>query len=627
MSQNLKNKIEAKNISINALLKDRKFTIDYFQREYGWQGKHIKLLVEDLTTTFLKSYNPEHKRSEVSNYQSYYLGPVVFSVNPDNGKKSIIDGQQRITSITLFLIYLNNLQKDSEQKVSISELIFSEKYGEKSFNMTDEMREPCFKSLFESGEYTVKGDDDETVQNMVERYADIEQSFPEELNLNALPFFIDWFIENVVIVEITAYSDENAYNIFETMNARGLNLTPTEMLKGYVLSKITDKKQRNEINDIWRSEIQNLHGYDENADQSFFQAWFRGKYAVSIRPGKAGADDQDFELIGSRFHNWFKDNHKTLFKLKTSDDFYNYFKNQFPFFVKWYLATWDAHDEFDESMPHINYIDNWGIAESLQEPLLLAAINYDDNADTIKKKFDFVSRYIETFTVRRAINYRKFGQTSIKYTMFNVIKRIRNNDIITLGTNLSNEIEKIPENWDGVWEFGLHGQNRKFVKHLLSRISSYLDNLIGKDTTYVTYHHPNGKQFEIEHIWADKFEEHRDEFDQEGDFQDWRNSIGALILLPQGTNQSFKSDKYEDKIEHYLKENTYAQTLHPTFYSKNPNFLKSEIIQSLRFKEHPQFKQDDIGDRQKLVQRICEKLWSIDYFISKKEETCQIQKK
>src|SRR5208337_3305040 len=151
---------------------DRKFTIDYFQREYRWQEKHIKILIEDLTTTFLKSYKKEHKRSEVAKYQSYYLGPVVFSVNPDTGKKSIIDGQQRITSITLLLIYLNHLQKkfDINNKVSISELIFSAKYGEKSFNMTDEMRIPCLESLFEKGEYITGDNDDETVKNMAERY-------------------------------------------------------------------------------------------------------------------------------------------------------------------------------------------------------------------------------------------------------------------------------------------------------------------------------------------------------------------------------------------------------------------------------------------------------------------------
>lgn len=614
MSQKLKNKIEATDTSINKLLKDQKFTIDYFQREYRWQEKHIKLLIEDLTTTFLKSYKPEDKRSEVANYQNYYLGPVVYSVNTENGKKSIIDGQQRITSITLLLIYLNHLQKENPNKVNISELIFSEKYGEKSFNMSDEAREHCLKALFETGNYEINDNDDETVKNMIDRYEDISQTFPDEIDESALPFFIDWFIENVVIVEITAYSDENAYTIFETMNDRGLNLTPTEMLKGYVLSKITNKSHRTEINDLWKDEIQKLHNFGESTDQSFFQAWFRGKYAISIRPGKAGSENQDFELIGSRFHNWFKDNHKSLFKLNKSEEFYYFFKNQFPFFVKWYIECLKSQANYNPSIPHLNFIHHWGIAESLQEPLLLSPIVFGDDEDTIKKKIDFVAHYIETFTIRRSVNYRKFGQTAIKYTMFNIIKLIRDNDLHELGSSLTKEVEQISESWDGVSSFGLHGMNRKFVKHLLSRISTYVDNIVGKDTNYVTYHHPNGRQFEIEHIWGDKFEEHTDEFEQKNEFQVWRNLIGALLLLPQGTNQSFSSDKYEAKLEHYIKENTYAQTLHPAYYSKNPNFLKSEKVQKLSFKSHNQFKKEDISERQNLVQRLCEEIWSTDLY-------------
>jgi uncharacterized protein with ParB-like and HNH nuclease domain len=612
-SDTFQNKIDADDININDLLKNQKFFIDYFQREYRWQEKHIKQLIEDLVDSFLKSYKEGDERHDVEKYKSYYLGPVVFSKNTENGKMSIIDGQQRITSITLLLIYLNNIQNEKE-KVNISELIFSEKFGNKSFNMSDDIREECLKNLFANGFYEVQDDDDESVKNMAARYEDISNSFPEEIDEKKLPYFIDWFIQNVVVVRIIAYSDENAYTIFETMNDRGLNLTPTEMLKGYVLSNISDKKKRLEINDLWKKEIQNLHEYSESADQNFFQAWFRSKYAVSIRQGKAGAEDQDFELIGTRFHNWFRENHKKLFQVSASEDFYKFFKNVFPFYVSLYISIKHGMEIFDANVPHLHYINYWGIAESLQDPLLMASININDTKETIQKKLDFVSRYIETFTVRRSINYKKFGQSAIRYTMLNIIKLIRNNDLSLLSKNLLNEINKIPEKWDEVWDFRLHGMNAKFVKHILSRISSYIDSLIGKDSTYVNYYHPDGKQFEIEHIWANKFDEHRDEFDQKEDFDAWRNSIGALLLLPQGTNQSFSSDVYEDKLEHYLKENTYAQTLHRKFYDKNPNFLKSPIIQKLQFKPHPHFKKDDISDRQKLFQRICEELWNIEYF-------------
>ncbi|MCG3146216.1 MAG: hypothetical protein HONDAALG_04093 [Gammaproteobacteria bacterium] len=615
MIQKLQNKIEATDTSINALLKDQKFTIDYFQREYRWQEKHIRLLIEDLASTFLKSYDSNHKRSEVSNYQNYYLGPIVFSVN--EGKKSIIDGQQRITSITLLLIYLNHLQKNYSEgnRVPINELIFSAKYGEKSFNIDEESRKHSLKALFEIGEYTPLEDDDETVKNITARYNDITQLFPDELcKEETLPFFIDWLIENVVIVAITAYSDENAYTIFETMNDRGLNLTSTEMLKGYILSRITEKSQRNEINDIWKTNIQKLHEYDENTDQTFFQAWFRSKYAVSIRPGKVGSEDQDFELIGSRFHNWFKDNHKEKFNLKSSNDFYQYFKTEFPFFVNLYTKILDAQNKFDSSLENVNFIKHWGIAESLQNALLFAPVMNSDSTELIDKKLNFVAQFIESYTVRRAINYRKFSQASIKYTMFNLIKLIRNNDLENLTINLKEESKNIPETWDAISNFRIHGMNGVFVKHLLCRMTSYLDKIIGKDSTYATYHNPIGKQFEIEHIWANKFEYHRDEFEQENEFSEWRNSIGGLILLPQGTNQSFSSDKYEDKIEHYLKENTYAQSLNPAFYEKNPNFLNSPIIQQLEFTPHPEFKKKDMIDRQNLVRRICENIWSENNF-------------
>ncbi|MCL2510976.1 MAG: hypothetical protein FWF09_02885, partial [Bacteroidales bacterium] len=70
---------------------------------------------------------------------------------------------------------------------------------------------------------------------------------------------------------------------------------------------------------------------------------------------------------------------------------------------------------------------------------------------------------------------------------------------------------------------------------------------------------------------------------------------------------------------------TYAQTLHPTYYSKNPNFLKSEEILKLEFKPHVQFKKEDIEERQKLVQRICEAVWASDFYNIENEKNTDTQ--
>jgi hypothetical protein len=53
--------------------------------------------------------------------------------------------------------------------------------------------------------------------------------FPQAIDQTALPFFADWLIDNVHLVEITAQSDDDAYTIFVTMNDRGLSLTPTDI--------------------------------------------------------------------------------------------------------------------------------------------------------------------------------------------------------------------------------------------------------------------------------------------------------------------------------------------------------------------------------------------------------------
>ncbi|WP_418509235.1 DUF262 domain-containing protein [Corallibacter sp.] len=612
--QNHKNKIEASDKSINDLLKDQKFFIDYFQREYRWQEKHMEALIEDLSNAFLKSYKQGDKRSDVANYQSYYLGPVVFSVA--DGKNSIIDGQQRITSITLLLIYLNHLQKGKDNLVNIESLIFSEKYGEKSFNMTDEDRQEVLKGLFEDEEYNIKESDDETVYNIIDRYNDIHNFFPEDLVTDALPYFIDWFIGNVILVKITAYSDENAYTIFETMNDRGMNLTATEMLKGYVLSRISNSRERSKINELWKGHIKDLHDLGSNADLDFFKAWFRAKYAVTVRPRKADSENQDYEQIGTRLHDWFKNNHIDKFELTNSVHFYSFFEKEFNYYVKAYKFIWEKSTSYDFQCPHLFYINQWGIAASLQDALLLAPLKSTDADEILIKKMDAVARFIETYTVRRSINFMKFGSSSIQYTFFNIIKSIRNLDLDDLYTELTNELHQLDQDFDAISNFRLHQQNKKFVKHLLCRITAFVDQNVGRDVTYVNYKEPKGKRFEIEHLWSNHFEGHRDEFDQEWEFSEVRNSIGALILLPNGTNQSFSSDKYEDKLPHYLKENTYAQTLHPDFYLKNPNY-KNSILKSIPFKSHSQLKSDDIRERIEVVKSLCEEIWSTDYYNNK----------
>ncbi len=605
-------KIDADDRTVFEVLNERKFTVDYFQREYSWEQKHIDQLVTDLTSTFLDAYTEGDPRSAVEHYDNYYLGP--FVVNSKGGVRSIIDGQQRLTSLTLFFIYLNNLQKKNGGSESIEPLVFSEKYGQKSFNIEVEERADCLEKLFLEGEYSVRPDDDESTINMADRYANIGEAFPDEIKETAFPYFLDWLKHNVVLVEITAYSDDNAYTIFESMNDRGLNLTSTEMLKGYILSRFGEHNDREKANAFWRDSIQELHQFGKDEDQQFFQSWLRSQYADTIRQSKAGSANEDFEKIGTRFHSWVRDSLPKLgISSDSSLDFSILIHQEMRYYLRAYLEIQHAQQDEKSGLEHVFFIRHWGIAPSLSFPLMLAPLKSTDSEEITREKINEVARYIEIFAVRRSINFRNFGASSIRYTMYLLVKELRGQDIDTLRGILKKKLAEMEESWDGLSEFRLHGQNKVFVKFLLSRITAFVEQQAGLSTNFATYFvTPGAKRYEVEHIWADKFLEHQDEFDQQHEFDTYRNRIGDLVLLPRGTNQSYGAMSFRDKREHYVKENLLAQSLHPKAYENNPNFTGMLALLNLPFKPHESFKKTDIEERQSLVLRICKTIWTDD---------------
>ncbi|MBV6428161.1 MAG: hypothetical protein KIPDCIKN_02687 [Haliscomenobacter sp.] len=606
----LQNKIEADDRSVFQVLDNQKYTVDFFQREYKWEEKHIEQLVSDLTSAFLNEYQAGHQRKDVARYNSYYLGPFVVSAS--DGKRSIIDGQQRLTSLTLLLIYLNNLQKELGINEKIESLIFSEMYGEKSFNIQVEERRNCLEQLFSKGEYDPSNEDDESTINMAARYRDIANNFPDEIKGEVFPFFLDWLKYNVVLVEIIAYSDENAYTIFETMNDRGLNLTPTEMLKGFLLSKFGDVKTRQKANESWKTQMQGLQVFDnKDEDQRFFQAWLRSQYADTIRPGKAGSKNEDFEKIGTRFHSWVRDNlNKVGLTENDPSSFEHFLSRDFLHYLNAYRLIRSAENAFNPKLEYVFYIRFWGIANSLSYPLLLAPVRNSDTEEVVCQKINLVARYIESFTVRRAVNFRKFAASSIRYTMYTLVKEIRGQSLEALRDILQKKSSEMEEPWDGLLTFRMHGQNKYFVKYLLSRMTAFLETHAGIHSSFEKYFlNPNAKPYEVEHIWADKFEEHRDEFEQISEFKDFRNRLGGLILLPRGTNQSLNDLPYNKKAEHYLKENLLAMSLCSKAYQNNPNFLNMVRQFELPFKAHEEFKRNDFTERQELYYETCKQIW------------------
>ncbi len=383
------------------------------------------------------------------------------------------------------------------------------------------------------------------------------------------------------------------------------------MLKGYLLSRLKDDELRRKTNDFWKQSIIALQVNDKEEDQRFIQAWLRAKYAITIRPSKAGSQNEDFEKIGTRFHNWFRDNLEVIGLKKASQNDFSAFVNQeFKYFLNAYQRITEAEQTLTAGLESVHYLQQWGIASSLKHPLLLASLTSSDSVELANKKINLVAKYLEIFCVRRSINFRTFSATSIRYTMYTLVKELRNKSFDELHDILSARIDNMEEKWDAFYRFRLHGQNKYFVKYLLSRLSGYVDELSGESTNFVNYFHKSaGKPFEIEHIWSQHFSEHRDEFEQQHEFDEYRNHLGGLVLLPRGTNQSYGDKPYSVKKGHYIKENLLVKSLCKLTYENNPNFKRLVTTHELPFSAHDEFKKADLDARQALYQTLCERIW------------------
>ncbi len=617
-TNNLANVIQAKEYTLQEILNGKKYTVDYFQREYSWKKENIEQLLYDLTSAFFDDYRSTHVIQNVANYNTYFMGSLVLS--DKNGNSSIIDGQQRITSLTLVLIYLYHAT-DKSMSSQLESLIYSDSYGKKSFNIQVPEREACLKALFEEGTYSVQEGDDESTRNMAVMFEEIGECFPSEqfTNPDTLKAFVYWVIGKIILVKITAMSEDNAYTIFETMNNRGVSLTSSDMLKGFILSKFSSDAKRKSVNESWKKDMQKLYVYGNDTEAQFFQSWLRSQFADSIRQTKVGSLNMDFENIGTRFHNWFKENYdKGLLAVAISGDIENFVDKNYKFYLGVYIKIRKAEEAFQKDLEHIYYIKRWGIAASLSYPLLLSSICSDDSPEIINEKLEIVARYIDSFVVYRSTNFKNFSASSIRYTMYSMVKIIRNKSVDELKELLRNNLLELDSQFNfknAMPNFKMHGMNKYFIKYFLSRITSYVEEGTGLGIHFEKFmHNPNCKPFEIEHIWCDKFDLFTDEFTQQNDFNNWRNTIGDLILLQRGTNQSYSDKVYADKMPHYIKENLLAMSLCQGAYQNNPNFNNFFQQANLSFKSHPQYKKQDILDRCNLYAEIANMIWGVSSF-------------
>lgn len=588
--------VDSKVYSLKELFSS-KFDVDFYQREYVWNRKQIEDLILDLSTEFMKNWKSGDPLSKVSGYDPYYMGEIVLAIKDEHN--SIIDGQQRITTLTLLLIYL--LQKygkiEGFPKGEIETLIYKDVYGDKKFNLDIEERLECMLDLYTKGSYVEKEGDSASVHNIVERYNDIDDCWNDTINSTNIVSFTYWLKEKVMFSKVWTNNDDFAYVIFETMNDRGLSLTQVEMLRSYLLANI-DVDSRDKAIKLFDGAVNRLRNVKltskSKAEFEFFKIYFRGHYIDSV----GQSSTSDFVRIGNEFHRWVRDNTEKL-ELQKSDDYLSFIE-RISFYAKVYESIHDVIQQRN-TKDYLYTIVNSDYGFTLQPALILASIDYLDSTETIYKKIKLVSKYLTKILSWRVWNHYLISQSSMETPIYDLCIKIREKTADEIKTVFDSNPIEIPElNNSPI----LNQQNRPKLKVLISLITEIVASNSGE-----AHYLLNDKDMEVEHIWANHYIQHKFEFESENDFATARNNIGDLLVLPKSFNSSYGDDPFEIKVAQYFSQNILAQTLNEQKYSNNPGFLQFKSSSGLPFKSYKEFKMASINERAELYKQILKWNW------------------
>lgn len=579
---NIANKIDAKDKKLSEILSGQRYRVDSFQREYRWQRRHIEALISDLSISFLNSYKVGDSIEDSISYDCYYMGPVVLC--EDRNELSIVDGQQRLTSFTLLLIYLYHQQNKIHSNDELRELknhLYVRKAGKNTLILNVETRNSVIEHLLSNHDEifsNMENDEviDESVSNIISRYEDINVLFPDDLKTdNVLPLFIEWLLERVILIEVKAYSMENAYTIFETMNDRGMTLSPTEILKGFLLSKINDDSKSDEANEFWKNRVSKLNRETKlDADLDFFRAWLRSKYAVSSRATKIGAENEDFELIATQFNSWVKSNTKKV-HLNDSNDYYFFIISDFDFYSELFIKIFEYKNYDVDNYSEI-YINNfYPIADSLYYPLLFAPISKIDDSETIKKKLLLINKFVDIFTNFRVLSNKSITQSSIRYYIYDLIKELRNVDLENLKSIIYSRIEDIYIK-DGFKHLQTMN-NWGYYHYFFARIKYFFCN------DYDNFQELIRSKKQSSYVLQRIFEENEIEsFDSNSSFNPYFDSVSNFCLIRRYHLEEFKSKRNLNTKLNFLKNNNYLPELETLEHGSSIDFI---IYRDIKLKD------------------------------------------
>jgi uncharacterized protein with ParB-like and HNH nuclease domain len=595
------------------------YYIDFYQRQYKWNEVPVKRLLDDIFYKFGIEYT-RYKDSDldfeklVEKYSWYYLNTYVTNVI--DGKRFIVDGQQRLTTLTLILMKLFHLSLafNSELKDWISNKIAGQSGFKKEFWMNHELHKPTMHSLFNEVSDLEEIDTSTgiTALNMVKNYKVISIYLDKELSeKHKFESYVFYFLKRLVLINLNV-EQTDVPMVFEVINDRGVRLKSYEILKGKLLGQIDKEELESlKLNELWENQVTQVNDYKEDEIDNFFIYYLRSRFANTI--GEARNYDRDYhrKIFTPEVNSELK-------LLHNPKEVKQFLLNEFKYFSHLYSKICQYAKSPNVNFIHV-YYNKLNEMDS-QLLLILSACILDDPQE--KEKIQLVSYNVDRLFSLLQLQ-RSYDSNDFNIAIYKISSEIRDKAIDEIRSVFDKYMLELLSSARGVqtkdvYSYGLFKDtgielSKRFKRYFFARIEEFIaknTNLNMKHSLYDLVANTGAvKGFHIEHILAQNIENKNLFHDDEDLFERERNRLGGLLLLKGKDNISSNNETYSNKLKSYANTLYWNETLREDAYKSKLDFTNMINKFKLSFRPMTVFGPNELEERHRLLFSMSQKIW------------------
>jgi uncharacterized protein with ParB-like and HNH nuclease domain len=595
------------------------YFIDFYQRDYKWTNEPVTRLLDDVFYQFDEVYDKhadlEPKKENINaRYPWYYLNTYV--TNSVDGRVFVVDGQQRLTTITLILLKLLSKAKALNSKTTgwLERKIAGYSGSELEFWMNHVKHKQVFEGLMDGLDPSaIDQSTGVTAANMIKNYGSISERLDASLNsLHRFETFVHYFLLRLVLINL-AVDSKHVPMVFEVINDRGVRLKPYEILKGKLLGQI-DKVEldKENYNELWESCLKSVNNFKDDEIDNFFRYWLKAKFSDSRKDGQRFDSDYHREMFKSDINSKLKLDHNPI-EVKV------FLKEKFKYFSGLYARLWSMTKDENLIAPAVYFNSLNELDSQFMLALSACKVNDPEESEKLRLVSEGIDRLFTLLQLQGAYDSNEFASL-----LFTISSEIREQPAVII-PNVFNKylLSKLSDkravqvqsqfNYNLFKPISIDRLNTRFTRYIFGRVEMLLAEgmklKVKLPLKELVTSRGSKTGFHVEHILSRNeenyalFEHDEEKFEQE------RNRLGGVLLLKGKDNISSNNEVFGKKLKSYANTLYWNETLREDTYQSKLDFRDFIKSHTLSFKPYDQFGPSELEERHKLLFDLISLIW------------------